>query len=385
MPAERTFVSEVATGLGMLGHADLDSVLADRPAEMSNLTPEHWDELVAIWRAGKHRPDFVAGFINGQRFLTAPDALNGRRPRIIEWTGGRRSPGDEVVPSDLRVDHVYLISCRDLSRILHNPSPARLVEGLLTHAPVEDLSDWYHRVAPDEYQKLFEACAPSVEGSPLPERATDLAKTERRRLAVALRAGWPAGASEAYAALCRSVSERTAYAWSARITSQTAEAVLWPIQCCPSSLDLVGGHDHDAGVLEEETHRVACSQIRSYDMDTTAMDRRSGHAEERFPLRIDERPNIVLHPPIMASGGPTPSTHTPVHHPPYRRVNHARAQRVDQRQGRRAPSEAPRGPHPQRSHRHRGDVRRLSDLFAITAATAQPRSSPSRANATSPT
>lgn len=189
--------------------------------------PRPWDQLAALWSSGAYAIEFAAGFLNGQAFLAAPDALNGRLPQIIEWTGGRRPPGDEVVPSDLRVDHVYLVSCKYLSRILHNPSPARLVEGLLTQAPVDDLRDWYHRVAPAEYQELYEACVPVVGGPALPARATDLAKAERRRLVVVLRTGWPPGAADVYTRLCRSVSEATAAAWNTRVNSRNAEAVLW--------------------------------------------------------------------------------------------------------------------------------------------------------------
>src|ERR1700728_3520584 len=135
MPSERTFVTELATGLGMLGDNDLDSVLARRPAEFVNLRSDDWDRLADLWTQGRCGGEFVDGFLNGRAFLAAPDALHGRSPRIIEWTGGRRPPGDEVVPSDLRIDHVYLVSCKYLSGILHNPSPARLVEGLLSQAP----------------------------------------------------------------------------------------------------------------------------------------------------------------------------------------------------------------------------------------------------------
>ena len=99
-------------------------------------------------------------------------------PRIVEWTGGRRPPGDEVVPSDLRVDHVYLVSCKYLSGILHNPSPARLVDGLLGQGPVEDARDWYERVAPAEYQRLYEVCAGA--DPDLPEAASELTSAQRR-------------------------------------------------------------------------------------------------------------------------------------------------------------------------------------------------------------
>lgn len=225
MASDRTFVTEVATGLGMLGHDDLDSVLAHRPTEFSSLGPAEWDRLGELWHGHQFGSEFVGGFLNGQAFLKAPDGLNGRIPRVVEWTGGRRPPGDEVVPSDLRVDHVYLISCKYLSRILHNPSPARLVEGLLSHAPVDDSRDWYERVAPAEYQDLYEACAA---GDPrLPERAADLGTPERRALSSRLAGGWPTGAAAAYQRLCAAVAARTAEAWSCALRRANPEAVVW--------------------------------------------------------------------------------------------------------------------------------------------------------------
>ena len=224
MLAARTFVTEIATALGMLGDTDLEAVLARQPSEMANLTDADWERLRDLRKQGLHDSDFAAGFANGLAFLAAADALNGRRPRIIEWTGGRRSPGDEVVPADLRVDHVYLISCKYLSKILHNPSPARLVEGLLTNETV-DLGDWYHRIAPQEYQALYEACVPLVARNP--PMAADLRKPDRDRLAKQLASGWPSGAEAAYASLCRVVSEATAAAWRRQVTKKNQEAVLW--------------------------------------------------------------------------------------------------------------------------------------------------------------
>lgn len=227
MPTDRTFVTELATGLGMAGEDDLASVIAQRPLALTNLAEGDWERLTALWRSGSYETDFVAGFLNGRAFLDAADALNGRRPKIIEWTGARQPPGDEVVPSDLRVDHVYLISCKYLSRILHNPSPARLVEGLLTRAPVADLRDWYQRIAPVEYQELYEACAEFVDGVVLPPLASDLARLQRRHLAHTLRGAWPGDAVTAYARLCHVVSEATAESWRARISPRNAEAMVW--------------------------------------------------------------------------------------------------------------------------------------------------------------
>lgn len=141
MPSKRTVVTELATGLGMLGQDDLAVVIERRPRTLSNLTTANWDQLTTLWDSGAYRVEFAAGFLNGQAFLAAPDALNGRHPRVIEWTGDRRPPGDEVLPSDLRIDHVYLVSCKYLSRILHNPSPAQCLAG-------DEYTHWHRSLLP---------------------------------------------------------------------------------------------------------------------------------------------------------------------------------------------------------------------------------------------
>ena len=145
MAGDGTIVSELATALGMTGHDSVVDAIAARPPSCASMTPPG-QQLTELHAAGRHHAGVRStASRNGRAFLDAPDALCGRPPRLIEWTGGRRAPGDEVVPADLRVDHVYLVSCKYLSKILHNPSPARLVDGLLTQAPVDDRSDWYQR------------------------------------------------------------------------------------------------------------------------------------------------------------------------------------------------------------------------------------------------
>jgi hypothetical protein len=227
VPSERTFVTELATALGMCKGGELEEIIEKRPTTLSNLSGSDWEKLALLKSSGRFERDFESGFQNGRGFLAAPDALNGRLPRIIEWTGGRNAPGDEVVPSDLRIDHVYLVSCKYLSRILQNRSPARLVDGLLSQAPTGDSRDWYARVALDAYKSLYEKCIDVVENANLPKRVEQLEPAQRRHLKEALRVGWPPGAEDAYRALCVAVSDATAKAWSSAISSRNAEMVLW--------------------------------------------------------------------------------------------------------------------------------------------------------------
>ena len=43
MPSDRTFVTELATGLGMFGDDDLDTVIARRPSAFVSLSGQDWD------------------------------------------------------------------------------------------------------------------------------------------------------------------------------------------------------------------------------------------------------------------------------------------------------------------------------------------------------
>lgn len=226
MASDKTFVTELATALGMLG-GEPESLVAARPSVVANVTPEQWDRLEQLWQAGAHRAEFLAGHRNGQAFLEATDGLRGRRPRLIEWTGARRPLGDESVPSDLRIDHVYLVSCKYLSKVLQNPSPARLFDGLLTAAPVTK-GDWYQRVAPDEHQAFYEAyVAPVAER--FPPSVAELDATQRKAVAheYGRRDQLSPEATAAYAAFCTRVSEATAEVWNQRLRGESREQLLW--------------------------------------------------------------------------------------------------------------------------------------------------------------
>ena len=227
MPSDKTFVTEVATGLGMTGSSDLDDVLRSRPPLFLNLTGSDWDRLGELRLNGDLGPEFLQSFLNGRSFFLAKDALGARVPQRIEWTGGRRPPGDEVVPADLRIDHVYLVSCKYLSRILHNLSPARLAIGLLSQVRIDERGDWFSRTAPEEYQELYDVCRRELGGSTFPTEVANLSPIERRALATRLRAAWPPGAVERYERLCQVVAASTAREWRARLSRQNTELMLW--------------------------------------------------------------------------------------------------------------------------------------------------------------
>ena len=161
MPPTRTLVTELATGLGTLGIEEARAATRSRPVQFIGVADADWTTLTTASESRDYQNDFESGLANGIAFFRSLEGLAERVPRSIEWTGGRRSLGDETVPADLRIDRVYLLSCKYLSRVLHNRSPAQLVVGLLGTGSRPDESDWFSQIAPENYQALYEAAESS--------------------------------------------------------------------------------------------------------------------------------------------------------------------------------------------------------------------------------
>jgi hypothetical protein len=222
VPDDRTTVTELATALGTLPFDDVRSCLRARPAEVA-IDDGTWARLADLHGRGDLAEEFVAAFANGRAFLGAPDALRGRHPMLIEWTGGRRPPGDEIAPVDLRIDHVYLVSCKYLSHNIANPSPARLFEGLLAMTGDWVQTDWYALTAPDEYRALYAACRAATDLDALPDDPAAMTAIDRQRLRRALPGrSYPAAARDPYRALCTRVSADSARRWRDNVVRQRA-------------------------------------------------------------------------------------------------------------------------------------------------------------------
>jgi hypothetical protein len=244
VPDDRTTVTELGTALGMLGFDTPQSALQSRPSELA-LSPDEWEHLSDLHRGGRFAEEFAAAFANGRAFLDAPDALRGRRPLLVEWTGGRRPPGDEVAPVDLRVDHVYLVSCKYLSRTIANPSPARLFDGLLATRGEWAGGDWYEEVAPAQYRALYLACREATGLAAFPEEPGKMTAAQRQQLRRALPGRvYPPGARAAYRELCQEVSTRSAQRWAANVANaQAQERLAWRLLRIGSAPYFVLGAD----------------------------------------------------------------------------------------------------------------------------------------------
>ena len=227
MPADRTEVTEIVTGLAVFGVDDVATALADPPACFGGVGPERWGRLRALHREGRHRAEFAAAWANGRAFLDADDGLRGRPPQVVEWKGPHRPPGADPLPADLRIDHVYLVSCKYNSRITLNASPRQIFGGADSNgasgAGRAARVDWFAEVAPEETQALYDIVRfeTGMVGA-LPDRMVDLSPGERRELARALgRGAWTSpAAAVAYASLSAVVAKASAQRWRARLRNE---------------------------------------------------------------------------------------------------------------------------------------------------------------------
>jgi hypothetical protein len=251
MPDDRTTVTELGTALGTLPFPNPLAALARRPDQL-RLTEEVWELLDTIATSGRFTTEMGTAFANGRALLDAPDGLRGRTPLTIEWTGGRRPPGDEVAPIDLRIDHVYLISCKYESDILANASPGRLFDGLLATTGTWDRSDWYEAVAPQELAALYRACLAATGLTDLPSVPSWCSREQLGvlRQALAGRAYPDPASRSAYADLCQTVSAASAQRWSQQLESAgiARETMLWRLLRIGSAPYFVLGNDRRTGL-----------------------------------------------------------------------------------------------------------------------------------------
>lgn len=231
MPALRTEITEIVTGLGMSGHDDLDTLLdAGPPAALEHVDDRTWARLVVARRERDHDHDFLAAWNNGRAFLFAREGLRGRAPISIEWKGGHRDPGDTVVPADLRVDHVYLVSCKYLSKVLHNASPAALFDRHLQGAQgTRSERDWFDEVAPAQHQELYQVVRRTYGADlELPEAVSSLSKPQRRELRTRVPRAWSQECAAAYDRLTEVAAAASARRWDDSLQGPRARSsMLW--------------------------------------------------------------------------------------------------------------------------------------------------------------
>jgi hypothetical protein len=305
VPDDRTCATELGTALGTLGDPDLATAVARRPTQLK-IDADTWEQVAGLHRRGTLATEFDLAFANGRALLEATDGLRGRIPSLVEWTGGRRPPGDEVAPIDLRIDHVYLISCKYDSDILANTSPARLFDGLLATSGSWDRADWYHQVAPVEFAALYAASLAATGLTDLPDTPGACSRHQHGLLRTALagRTFPDAVTQAAYAQLCRAVSVASAARWAAALQAGGVggDLMLWRLLRIGSAPYFVLGIDRRRGAPVQ--FRIASPWDWREEFELLDFVITPGVAgQPRVDWRADYRPRRgERHPPVSAGG-----------------------------------------------------------------------------------
>jgi hypothetical protein len=222
MPAVRTEITEIMTGLGMFGYPNLEHALGMRPPGFENVDEVVYDRLAAAFRSGGHSRVFATSWSNGVRFARSAEGLRGRPPWVVEWKGAHRPPGYEQIPADLRVDHVYLVSCKYGSNILTNSSPANLFD------PHRDADDWFSAVAPKSYQLLYDECRRLADDRSLPGSVVELTKEHRRVLKKSLPRNLTDQAKRVYREFAAEAAAGSSERWNSHLkTRRSQEEMMW--------------------------------------------------------------------------------------------------------------------------------------------------------------
>ena len=272
MVAIKTEITEIVTGLGMLGCADLASALRIRPCPIINVCAATADRLAQQQQSGNYRDLFNISFRNGIHFAKSSDGLRDRPPVRIEWKGQHVAPAYEQIPADLRVDHVYLISCKYKSKIIHNVSPYNFFDYRLTGQQPTSTTDWYIEVAQDSYQRFYSIVRDYIKSGQtlssmksgrllssslfdddyldLPENVVDLSAGHRSFLKNRLKGRWPASLLPYWRSVSFDVAHRSAERLLAQLfTPSAVEEFVWRLLRLQAAPYFVLGHDDKAGTL----------------------------------------------------------------------------------------------------------------------------------------
>jgi hypothetical protein len=246
VPDLLTEITEIVTGLGMLGFDSIELALSARPQTMRNVTASHWDRLDVAASDGTHQTAFDTAWANGQAFLQSPDGLRGRVPIILEWKGAHQPPGFDLIPADLRVDHVYLVSCKYQSKILSNSSPSNLFDRRLADRAAGPGQDpWYAACAPDAYEYFYSCVRRHIGQWLLPASPHELTPTHLRRIRQECAVTWPARLTPLWAEFSLIVALATAERWLAQLpTPARREEMVWRLlRLSPAPYFILGSSD----------------------------------------------------------------------------------------------------------------------------------------------
>jgi hypothetical protein len=285
---ERTAITEIVTGLGMTGAPSLDLALAWPPPSMSGVGEAAWDVVRRARSEGRHGALFESAWANGESFARSPEALRYRQPLTVQWKGPHKPPGYDSLPADLRVDHVYLVSCKYGSTISANCSPSNVFDRLLADRRAGS-DDWYETIAPDAYQAFYVEVRREV-GADLPSSVGELRAPHVEQIRERCARRWPGDLDASWRAFSYEVAAGTAARWRAGLaTTRTREQMLWRLLRLESSPYFVLGSTKSGDPLR---YRVATPwdwrqafELRSFDISAAVV----GQPLVRWVARVVDR------------------------------------------------------------------------------------------------
>jgi hypothetical protein len=228
MSRQLTLITEICTGLGMIPGVDLESVFdSGAPAELVGVDAGTWESLQEWWSLGACPEAFSHAFEDGRYFLESHLGLRRRPPLSVEWKGPHQSPEDDPLPADLRIDGVFMISCKNLSKVLLNPSPAALFRSALRNPDLGG-HDWYEEIAPVELANLYAASIRYLDVTGFPGSPAELTRHQRDILKERLARRWPSVLAPEVAEFVDAVSARSAALLSRTLaTRRDRERFYW--------------------------------------------------------------------------------------------------------------------------------------------------------------
>jgi hypothetical protein len=216
MSRSLTLITEIGTGLGMIPDLELATVFdTGVPDALVGVDAGVWASLSEWWSSGDYGRQFADAFEDGRHFYRSDLGLRYRAPLTVEWRGPHKAPEDDPLPADLRIDGVFMVSCKNLSKVLSNPSPAALFHSALRH-PEFGGRDWYEEIAPVELANLYRAAVGHLALTGFPPSPSMLTPGQRSTLKTRLARRWPPALDAEVAEWVAAVSSR-----SARLLNQT--------------------------------------------------------------------------------------------------------------------------------------------------------------------
>lgn len=211
----------------MLNAGDDGTPPALRPAELVNVSTSVWQDFRTACEEGTYADAFARSWTSGREFATATDGLRDRPPIRVEWKGDHRPVGYETVPVDLRIDHVFLVSCKDDSHIVYNGGPRHLFDRRLAER-IGDTGDWFLEVDASGYQGLYAATRRHLGADDLPIQCSALTVPQREFLKGALAGStWPVPLRDVAAEFFRGVAARSAERWRQQVPSKAGQELMY--------------------------------------------------------------------------------------------------------------------------------------------------------------